>query len=143
MPLRSIHRGTGSVVTWWRDQKGAAVRPGHAVAKIAEVTFTSVDRGRDVIHNFNTGGFDALYQVQGRATEDLHPAETRGDQEDRQVQAGRARDDPSALVRWPAVIITTCSVVGGKRWRCRCLMRRHAGASGRSGCAGQKHLADG
>nr|WSW63817.1 IS630 family transposase [Streptomyces sp. NBC_00998] len=31
------------------------------VAKIAEVTFTSADRVRDVIHNFNSDGFDSLY----------------------------------------------------------------------------------
>jgi transposase len=31
------------------------------VAKIAEVTFTSADRVRDVIHNFNADGFEALY----------------------------------------------------------------------------------
>lgn len=31
------------------------------VAKIAKVTFTSADRVRDVIHNFNTDGFDSLY----------------------------------------------------------------------------------
>ncbi|WP_406314522.1 helix-turn-helix domain-containing protein [Streptosporangium sp. NBC_01639] len=29
--------------------------------KIAEVTFTSPDRVRDVIHNFNADGFDSLY----------------------------------------------------------------------------------
>ena len=34
---------------------------GMPVAKIAEVTFTSADRVRDVIHNFNTDGFDSLY----------------------------------------------------------------------------------
>ena len=34
---------------------------GMPVAKIAEVTFTSPDRVRDVIHNFNTDGFDSLY----------------------------------------------------------------------------------
>ncbi len=34
---------------------------GMDVAKIAEVTFTSADRVRDVIHNFNTDGFDSLY----------------------------------------------------------------------------------
>jgi transposase len=32
-----------------------------SVPKIAEVTFTSPDRVGDVIHNFNTDGFDALY----------------------------------------------------------------------------------
>jgi transposase len=31
------------------------------VAKIAEVTFTSPDRVRDVLHSFNTDGFDSLY----------------------------------------------------------------------------------
>ncbi len=31
------------------------------VAKIAEVTFTSADRVRDVIHHFNADGFDSLY----------------------------------------------------------------------------------
>jgi hypothetical protein len=34
---------------------------GMAVAKIAEVTFTSPDRVRDVLHNFNADGFDSLY----------------------------------------------------------------------------------
>jgi hypothetical protein len=34
---------------------------GMAVAEIAEVTFTSADRVRDVIHDFNTDGFEALY----------------------------------------------------------------------------------
>nr|WP_240003341.1 helix-turn-helix domain-containing protein [Streptomyces cinnamoneus] len=33
---------------------------GMPVAKIAEVTFTSTDRVRDVIHNFNADGFEAL-----------------------------------------------------------------------------------
>jgi len=34
---------------------------GMDAARIAEVTFTSADRVRDVIHNFNADGFDALY----------------------------------------------------------------------------------
>ncbi len=34
---------------------------GMPVAKIAEVTFTSTDRVREVIHNFNADGFDSLY----------------------------------------------------------------------------------
>lgn len=32
-----------------------------SVAKIAEVTFTSADRVRDVLHNFNDDGLDSLY----------------------------------------------------------------------------------
>ncbi|GEM_PF-3373679 len=31
------------------------------VMRIAEVTFTSPDRVREVIHNFNVDGFDSLY----------------------------------------------------------------------------------
>lgn len=34
---------------------------GMPVAKIAEVTFTSPDRVRDVVHNFNADGFASLY----------------------------------------------------------------------------------
>jgi transposase len=34
---------------------------GMPVARIAEVAFTSDDRVRDVIHNFNADGFDSLY----------------------------------------------------------------------------------
>ncbi|MFE3907932.1 transposase, partial [Streptomyces sp. NPDC059153] len=59
--LRIIRRGTGSVVTWRRAQMVLLSAQGMLVAKIAEVTFTSVDRIRDVIHNFNTDGFDSLY----------------------------------------------------------------------------------
>ncbi|MFG2629044.1 IS630 family transposase [Streptomyces sp. NPDC048473] len=59
--LRIIRRGTGSVVTWRRAQMVLLSAQGMPVAKIAEVTFTSDDRVRDVIHNFNTDGFGSLY----------------------------------------------------------------------------------
>src|SRR3989440_8320706 len=59
--LRIVRRGTGSVVTWRRAQMVLLSAQGMPVAKIAEVTFTSADRVRDVIHNFNTDGFDSLY----------------------------------------------------------------------------------
>ncbi|MFJ5105481.1 IS630 family transposase [Streptomyces sp. NPDC088554] len=59
--LRIIRRGTGSVVTWRRAQMVLLSAQGMPVAKIAEVSFTSDDRVRDVIHNFNTDGFDSLY----------------------------------------------------------------------------------
>ena len=59
---------------------------------IAEVTFTSPDRVRDVIHNFNADGFDSLQpQVRRRATTEVHPAPAAGDQEDRAGPAGRSR----------------------------------------------------
>ncbi|MEV7734666.1 helix-turn-helix domain-containing protein [Streptomyces sp. NPDC088921] len=59
--LRIIRRGTGSVVTWRRAQMVLLSAQGMHVAKIAEVPFTSADRVRDVIHNFNADGFEALY----------------------------------------------------------------------------------
>lgn len=59
--LRIIRRGTGSVVTWRRAQIVLLSAQGLPVAKIATVTFTSADRVRDVVHNFNADGFDSLY----------------------------------------------------------------------------------
>ena len=59
--LRIVRRGTGSVVTWRRAQMVLLSAQRMPVAKIAEVTFTSPDRVRDVLHNFNTDGFDSLY----------------------------------------------------------------------------------
>ncbi|MEV3898536.1 IS630 family transposase [Streptomyces anulatus] len=59
--LRIVRRGTGSVVTWRRAQMVLLSAQHMPVAKIAEVTFTSADRVRDVIHNFNADGFDSLY----------------------------------------------------------------------------------
>jgi transposase len=59
--LRIVRRGTGSVVTWRRAQMVLLSAQGMPVAGIAEVAFTSADRVRDVIHNFNVDGFDSLY----------------------------------------------------------------------------------
>jgi transposase len=59
--LRIIRRGTGSVVTWRRAQMVLLSAQGMPVSKIAELSFTSDDRVRDMIHNFNTDGFDSLY----------------------------------------------------------------------------------
>ncbi|MFF2662849.1 IS630 family transposase [Kitasatospora sp. NPDC058032] len=59
--LRIVRRGTGSVVMWRRAQMVLLSAQGMPVAKIAGVTFTSADRVRDVIHNFNADGFDSLY----------------------------------------------------------------------------------
>jgi transposase len=58
--LRIVRRSSGSVVTWRRAQMVLLSAQGMAVPQIAEVTFTSADRVRDVIHNFNTDGFDSL-----------------------------------------------------------------------------------
>jgi transposase len=59
--LRILRRGTGSVVTWRRAQMILLSAQAMDAPQIARVTFTSEDRVRDVIHNFNADGFDALY----------------------------------------------------------------------------------
>lgn len=58
--LRMVRRSSGSVVTWRRAQIVLLSAQGMDPAAIAKVAFTSADRVRDVIHNFNTDGFDTL-----------------------------------------------------------------------------------
>lgn len=58
--LRIVRRSSGSVVTWRRAQMVLLSAQGMDVAAIAGVSFTSPDRVRDVIHNFNSDGFDSL-----------------------------------------------------------------------------------
>lgn len=58
---RTVRRGTGSVVTWVPAQTVLLSAQRTPAARIAEVTFTSADRVRDVIHYFNADGFEALY----------------------------------------------------------------------------------
>jgi hypothetical protein len=61
---------------------------GMDVGQIAEVAFTSPDRVREVIHNFNDDGFDSLYPPRWPPA-DVHLAPAPGDQEDRPQQARR------------------------------------------------------
>lgn len=49
------------MVTWRRAQMVLLSAQGMPVARIAEVSFTSAGRVRDVIHNFNADGFGPLY----------------------------------------------------------------------------------
>jgi transposase len=58
--VRIVRRSSGSVVTWRRAQMVLLSAQGMDAADIAAVTFTSPDRVRDVLHNFNTDGFDSL-----------------------------------------------------------------------------------
>jgi len=59
--LRIVRRSSGSVVTWRRAQMVLLSVQGMDVAGIAKVTFTSPDRVREVINNFNDDGFESLY----------------------------------------------------------------------------------
>ena len=58
---RIVRRGSGPVVTWRRAQMVLWSAQGMSVAHIAGLAFTSEDRVRDVLHNFNADGFESLY----------------------------------------------------------------------------------
>ncbi|WP_456156662.1 helix-turn-helix domain-containing protein [Streptomyces niveus] len=49
------------VVTWRLARMVFLSAQGVAVDNIATVTFTSPDQVRDVVHNFDVDGFEALY----------------------------------------------------------------------------------
>ena len=59
--VRIVRRGAGAVVTWRRAQMVLLSAQGMDVPAIAKVAFTSEDRVRDVIRNFNADGFGSLY----------------------------------------------------------------------------------
>jgi transposase len=59
--LRIVRRTSGSVVTWRRAQIVLLSAQGLTPTRISEVVFTDPDTVREVIHNFNRDGFDALY----------------------------------------------------------------------------------
>ena len=58
--LRIVRRSSGSVVTWRRAQMVLLSAQGMDVAQIAQVAFTSPDRVRAVLRNFNDDGFESL-----------------------------------------------------------------------------------
>ena len=58
--LSIIRRGSGSVVRWRRAQIVLWSAQRMDVPAIAKIAFTSEDRVREVIHNFNDDGFDSL-----------------------------------------------------------------------------------
>ena len=58
--LRIVRRSSGSGVTWRRAQMVLLSAQGMDVAQIAKVAFTSDDRVRAVLHNFNDDAFKSL-----------------------------------------------------------------------------------
>jgi hypothetical protein len=59
--LRIVRRSSGSVVTWRRAQMVLLAAQAMPVGQIVRGTFTSEDRVRDVLRNFNADGFGSLY----------------------------------------------------------------------------------
>jgi transposase len=102
--LRTVRRSSGSVVTWRRAQMVLLSAQGMDVAAIAQVTFTSTDRVRDVLHNFNIDGFDSLKPKYAGG----RPPKFDRDQRDAitQIALGRPTDHglpsrPGACRSWP------------------------------------------
>src|SRR5829696_894511 len=58
--LGIVRRGSGSVVRWRRAQIVLWSAQAMDVPAIARIAFTSEDRVREVIHNFNLDGLDSL-----------------------------------------------------------------------------------
>jgi transposase len=59
--FRIVRCTSGSVVTWRRAQIVSLSAQGMSPPRISEVVFTVPDTVREVIHNFNRDGFNALY----------------------------------------------------------------------------------
>jgi hypothetical protein len=95
--LRIVRRGSSSVVTWRRARMVLWPAQGMTVQKIAELAFTSEDRVRDVIHNFNADGFDPLY-----------PKYKGGSRSSPCPSGWRSRRSPS-----PSLPSTACRFPGG------------------------------
>ena len=104
--LRIVRRSSGSVVTWRRAQMVLLSVQGMDVAGIAKVTFTSPDRVREVINNFNEDGFDSLYpKYAGGRPPTFTLPQRQADQEDRPVPARPitvCRFRPGACPSWPS-----------------------------------------
>jgi hypothetical protein len=88
--VRIVRRGSGSVVTWRRARMVLLSAQGMDVAAIARVAFTSEDRVRDVIRNFNADGFSSWSPKYRGPPAEVHAGPAAGDQEGRQVRAGRS-----------------------------------------------------
>jgi transposase len=77
--LRMVRRGAGNVVTWRRAQIVLWAAQGYRVSRIAEIGFTSEDRVREVIHNFNADGFESLSPKYGGGRPAKFDASTRSE----------------------------------------------------------------
>jgi len=77
--LRMVRRGAGGIVTWRRAQIVLWAAQGYPVVRIAEIGFTSQDRVREVIHNFNRDGFAALEPSYGGGRPPKFDAATRAE----------------------------------------------------------------
>jgi transposase len=109
--VRIVRRGAGSVVTWRRAQMVLLSAQGMDVTAIARVAFTSEDRVRDVIRNFNADGFDSLYPKYkgGRA-----PKFTLGQRREiKKIAKSRPTDHDLPFSTWSLAKLADFLVAGG------------------------------
>jgi hypothetical protein len=100
--VQIVRRDSWSVVTWRRAQIVLLSAQVMDVAAIAKVVFTSEDRARDVIHNFNADGSAPCTPDTGAGGRRSSPW----------ASGGRSRRSPS-----PARAITGRARHGGDRSR--------------------------
>jgi len=104
---------------------------GMDVAAIAEVTFTSPDRVRDVLHNFNTDGFDSLRPKYAGGRPPKFSVEHRA--EIKKVALGRPVDHGLPFSTWSLSKLADYLVAIRKGGGRRHFSRGAAGAAARCG----------
>ena len=109
--LRIVRRSSGSVVTWRRAQMVLLSAQGMDVPQIARVSFTSEDRVRAVIHNFNADGFDSLYPRYGGGRPPTFTLPQR--REIRKVALSRPSDHGLPFSTWSLTKLTEFLVAEG------------------------------
>ena len=96
--LKMVRRSSGSIVTWRRAQIVLWSAQQMDVPQIAALGFTSEDRAREVIHNFNADGFDSLYPKYAGGRPPKFDAEQR--REIKQIALGRPTDYDLPFSTW-------------------------------------------
>ena len=96
--LKIVRRSSGSVVTWRRAQMVLLSAQGMDVGQIAKVAFTSEDRVREVLHNFNDDGFDSLYPKYSGGRPPTFTLPQR--QEIKKIALGRPMDHDLPFSTW-------------------------------------------
>lgn len=96
--LRIVRRSSGSIVTWRRAQIVLWSAQGMDVPQIAPLAFSSEDRVREVIHNFNADGFDSLYPKYSGGRPPKFSPEQRS--QIKKIALGRPQDYGLAFSTW-------------------------------------------
>ena len=96
--LKIVRRSSGSIVTWRRAQIVLWSAQGMDVPQIAPPAFTSEDRVREVIHNFNADGFESLYPKYSGGRPPKFDAEQR--KEIKKIALGRPQDYGLPFSTW-------------------------------------------